>query len=304
MTVLDPKTGKPLREPHDFTSLKIRRISGVDRPAQGSAKAVLLMKRADEAADHEATKTTELAAPKASLEQTGEPMSNTEPKAAELEKRIADLESQLTTATARAAMTDAEKAHLATLKGADAEAFLKDKPEARAAKVEAAKAADAVVYKAADGTEYRRSDDQRLVAMAQRADKLDADAKKAREEREIEVLKARAKAEIPHLPGDEAVHVALLKAVDGISDEKLRTGALAAIKANDAGLGAAFKRSGVNGAPNDSAGPEAKLEAMARKRATDAGITFEKAYAEASDTPEGRQLLSEAMAAHAEAGAV
>lgn len=49
MTVYDPKTGERVSKPHRFTGMKLRRISGVDRPAQEPAKAVLLMKRADDA---------------------------------------------------------------------------------------------------------------------------------------------------------------------------------------------------------------------------------------------------------------
>lgn len=373
MTVYEPDGKAKVKRKHTFTSLKLRRISGVDRPAQEGATAVLLMKRADEdprsgarvlpgmvrveagdlaitqkgyVADRPAltstvnghthivdvssqsgytswegvdddahahpyvvseggqvvigesnghTHTVEVMAAKAAEHPTGEPMSNTDPKATEPtpEERIADLEKRLAEQTALASMTDGERAHLATLKGADAEAFRAATPEQRAATVEAAKAADAVVYKAADGTVYRKSDDARVVELAKRSDTFAAEAAKAREERELEVLKARAGREIPHLPGSEDARVALLKAVDSIADEKLRGEVLASIKASDAGLGEAFKRAGVGGQPAEDS-PEAKLDALAKKHAQEKGMTFERAYAEVAKSAEGSALFAAA----------
>lgn len=357
MTVYDPATGKPIRAPHNFTSLKIRRISGVDSPAQEPAKVVLLMKHRDEARTEKGcmperpalttsvnghahlldlaaasgstswevsgehghahpyvvteggltvigeaaghTHQIEVQAAKADI--TGDHMPNAtatgSAPATDNAQRIAELEKSLARQTALASMDDAQRAHFATLKGADAEAFLVAAPEQRSAVVDAVKAADAVVYKAADGTEYRRSDDVRLVAMAKRADERDAELRRAREEQELLVLKARAQSEIPHLPGDEAVKVALLKAVGGIPDEATRTKALETLKANDAGIAEAFRRSGTRREPalGTSTDPEAQLNAMATKRANEKGITFEQAYSQVSREPEGRALFAAAI---------
>lgn len=313
MTVYDAQTGEKITKRHRFTSLKIRRGSLVDNPAQEPAKVVLLMKRRDAALTELANggdaavlaalrKNKDLLAALAASAAgdgatTGESMSNAntggaDPNAA-LNTKIVELEKSLARANALASMNDAQRAHLAVLKGADADAFVAATPEARATIVEAAKAADAVVYKAKDGTEYRRSDDPRLIAMAKREDVREAVLAKERDDAQLVALKARAKSELTHMPGEEATKVALLKAVDGIVDETLRGKVFESIKATDAGLAEAFKRAGANGAP--AGGAEAQLDAMAKKRASEKGITFEQAYAQVTKEPEGRPLYEQLM---------
>lgn len=234
----------------------------------------------------------------ASKNDNGEPMSDTknqDANARKAEARIAELEKGLANQTALASMTDAEKAHLSTLSGDDASTFIAADTSARATTVEATKAADAVVFKSLDGIEYRKSDDARLIDLAKRADEQTKQLAVEKAARETEVYKARAKVELAHLTGEEATQIALLKAVDGIQDETVRTAALEILKSNSAGVAKAFDRAGSTGGDKSLTDPEAKLEALAKAHAEANSVSFTKAYSVVSDTTEGRKLLAESF---------
>lgn len=219
---------------------------------------------------------------------------------AELEEQATKRDADLKRQTALAGLTDAEKEHLGTLEGDEADAFLFAEAGKRAAAIESAKAADKVVYTSkSTGDVYRASDDPRLVAMAKRED--------AREERLANAEKAQAEAgykvrvgkELAHLPGKEEDQIALLKAIDTIEDVEQRGRVLSIVHANDAGVGNVHKRAGANGEPEVSAGEQSDAEKRLNKLATDhaaeKGIPFTKAYYEVTQTPEGTKLLEQAI---------
>lgn len=229
----------------------------------------------------------------------GDPMPDQTPTPdAKSVERIDELEKALAFQSSLGAMTDAQKAHRATISdSAEADAFVMLAPEKREAAVEAAKSADAVVYVSkADGTEYRASDDPRLVALAKRDDEREIELAKAKDARETEVYKARAKAELAHLPGDEAVQVALLKAVDTIDDEELRGKVLEAVKANDAKVAQTGERVGASGADASGGDAEKQLEQLAKVYATEHKVSFIKAYnAVTKDGGKGQALFAETL---------
>lgn len=215
------------------------------------------------------------------------------------DKAVADLalvQKQLATAIAVSELNDVAKAHYQTLNAEQKEAFLAKSAAERTAELEALKSADPVVYKAANGMEFRKSDDPRLVAMAEESDKNAKLAKAAQEDAANAVFAKRAQDELKHLPGDEVVKVAVLKAIDGIADEAIRTKATEMLKANDAGLSEALKTRGVGKSSVEAGDAETKLNNLAKKhQEANAGMSFEKAFTAVTETAEGKDLYEQIM---------
>lgn len=197
-------------------------------------------------------------------------------------------------AEALAGLTDVEKAHYNFLPESDRDAFLKMDADGRKAEVEKAKAADPVVYKADDGTEFRKSDDPRLVRMAKDRDEDRRVLKAEREKTETLELTKRAETELSNLPGDVPVKIAVLKAIDSITDEDTRKKANEMLKAHNKAHQAAFIKRGTtqNSDTGDAAG---RLDAMAKKYAEDHKVTFAKAYDEVLKTDEGKALYEQTL---------
>lgn len=190
-------------------------------------------------------------------------------------------------------MPAVQRAYYDGLSDHDKPAFLDKSAGEQVSIMKAASEADAVMYTADDGSEYLKSDDPRLVAMAKRGDvdrkaRVDADAKVAESE-----LQKRATAELSHLPGDLSVHTALLKAVDGIDDEKARMGAMEVLKSKDSRAAESFQTYGHVAAKGDSAGngtAEQDLDALAKKYAAEHKVTEPMAYDQVLKTKEGAAL--------------
>lgn len=204
-------------------------------------------------------------------------------------------EDALVLAKSYGALTDAEKSFHKSLPEGERDAFVKKSPEERANLVKAASDANAVVYTSASGEEFRKSDDPRLVRMAKSADESARVAKAERERNATLLLEKRADDETPHYPGEKATKVALLRAIDGITDDTVRAEVLKAIKAGETALAKAFNRAGRADAEQVDGDAETKLEKMARERAAKTNESFEKAYAAVCATPEGEKLLAEAL---------
>lgn len=213
----------------------------------------------------------------------------------ELEKSIEEkdvelkkVNEELEVVKAVSALTDAEKAHYNTLEGEDQASFLKLAPEARKDVLEKLAAQDAVVYTDEEGNEYKKSDDPRLVAMAKKADEDRKLAKTEREAREKVELEKRADEELKNLPGEQAVKVEVLKAVDGIKDEETRKSAQALLKAGNDALEKSFEELGSRGEGFQKATDE--LDAMAKKHAADNSVSYAEAYNKVIETEEGKKL--------------
>lgn len=127
---------------------------------------------------------------------------------------------------------------------------------------------------------------KRLEAQAKDLD----DLKKAAE---IERLDKRASVEIPNIGGSPKVHRALLKAVDGISDEETRKGALDALKGASKMLAKSFAEVGHTGADDaDENSAMGQLNKMAADYAEANDVTFEQAFAKVCATKKGRELFA------------
>lgn len=210
---------------------------------------------------------------------------------AEMAKKDAELKKAKTLAE----LNDAEKAHYGKLDDKAKDEFLSKTAEQRKAIVDDIAKGDPVVYKSADGVEYRKSDGEKVIALAKKADDAEKIAKAEKEARETNDLKKRANESFKNLPGTEDEKAALLKSIEAISDEKVREAVLKSVKAGDTAISAAFVRKGASNSGADDAQTEAsvKLDTLAKKYATDNKISFAKAYDAVIQTEEGRKLYDE-----------
>lgn len=212
------------------------------------------------------------------------------------EDRAKSLEGELAKAKAIGSLTDAEKAHFAKLAPKEQDEFLAKSAEQRGQDLQKSADGNAVIYTSADGLEFRKSDDPRLIEMAKRAD---ADRKLAREAQQAVVDQTfgkRAETELSHLPGEQPVKVALLKALETISDEATRKGALELLKANNTAMQAAFAKAGTTAAPAAGATANDQLEVLAKKYSIDNKVDILKARVAVLDTPEGAALYEQSQA--------
>lgn len=169
----------------------------------------------------------------------------------------------------------------------------------RAELVTKAAGPDPVIYTDEAGNEYFKSDDPRLVSSAKRADRSDRLAKAERERTQKATYAKRIGDELGNHAGDDTAKTALLKAVDSIEDEDLRTGALAIVKAGNDNLAKAFKRAGTSGGANLSVDgendPEEKLDNLAKAFAKANKVDYATAYDNVLQTDEGAALYAETV---------
>jgi len=193
--------------------------------------------------------------------------------AAQLEEaatKAAEQAAVLEEATEKAKMSDDEKAHFASLSKEDKGKFLAMSSDDR--KKAMKKSADddetievdgVVVSKAAVG------DSQFAIIKSQQAriEQANADIRKERDARELAQYTKRADDELGDLPGETAAKAAVLKAVDGLSDEVQAT-ITAMFKAGSGAIKSAFDSLGHGGGDNTAkdAGAFEKKVAEIRKR--------------------------------------
>lgn len=236
-------------------------------------------------------------------EQLDEAVAKAEQAVADLEKAQAENERL----GKIAALSGTHKAHFDTLEGEAADEFLNKDEGARDEAIEAvekaATDADPVVYKADDGTEYRKSDDPRMIKMAQDrdADRRELAIEKAA--RENDRVEKRATAIFKHATGETAVHVAMVKALEGIADETIREGAFGVIEAYDKANSGAFETYGHVGedaVPADGgvakSDAEAQLDKLAKAHAEKHGVDYATAYTKVLETSEGHELYKRTIA--------
>jgi len=207
-----------------------------------------------------------------------------------VEKQLQESQDALAIAKAYGELNDAEKSLYAKMNSDEQAAFLKLDADGRKSAVEKAAGENPVVYTDLEGNEYRKSDDPRAVSAAKRADNAEKIAKEEREKREDADLAKRAEDGMQNLPGELDVKKAVLKAVDGISDAKLREGALALLKAGNENLADAFKKRGENGEP-ESSSLEAEYEKAAEEYAKEKDVDLVTAKAEVlTESAKGRDI--------------
>jgi hypothetical protein len=279
-------------------------VSGVDRPAQPGARAVIFKREAPStAAPGGDTLPVSKNTPSAAGANQESHMTDQKDPAAELavvQKRVADLEAELAISKAIGAFSDAEKSLYATLDVSGKDAFRKLSPEQRALKVQAANDANGEVYKSLAGEVFRKNDDPRLIAIVKRADENERALLAERAERATDTLKKRAATELAHLPGEELAKVALLRAVDGIADESVRKDVAAMLLAGETAVGKAFTAIGsAAGAARPASDAEAasvELEKRAHALATTEKISIDAAFVKVLETPEGKALYNQSCA--------
>jgi hypothetical protein len=213
------------------------------------------------------------------------------------QNEVTELKGQLARATAVAELPDVQKALFAKMDEAGQTAYLALKPEERQAQVDKAAEANPVVYTDADGNEYRKTDDPRQVALAKRNDALAKQLADSEAARETAEFAKRADDEMGHYPKDTAVRAAIVKAVQGISDEETRKAAFEALKAGDEALAKRFVQIGHEDATLEVGGAESQLNKLAEDYAKANSVGFEVAYAKVLETPEGGKLYTEIVEA-------
>lgn len=210
-----------------------------------------------------------------------------------VQKKLEGTQADLTKALALAEMDDVTKAFYKNLSDSEKDAFIVKSAEEKAGMISKAKESDPITYTGNDGMEYRKSDGEKMINLAKRADKSLAIAKAATEKAETEAFEKGAK-DLGFLPGSNETKVAILKAVDGIEDADLKKKALELLNAGNMNLKKAFETQGVQGdGPHDETNPVNKLDVLAKKHAADKGIGYEKAYVEVLDTDEGKALYAD-----------
>lgn len=234
---------------------------------------------------------------------TPEQIAKLQADAAAAQTALAKAQEDLAKANALATLNDSARAHYAKLDAAGQDAFLKLDATARAAAVEAVTKADsdanAVVYTSVTGEVFRKNDDPRLIAYAKRADESARTAAIEKANADQARFEKRATDELANLGGELPAKVALLKAIEGITDAALRTQAGEVLKAASSGLAAALAKAGTTGGvqlPAGAASATQQLDALAKRHATDNKCTAEAAYAAVLQTPEGQRLYAETVA--------
>jgi hypothetical protein len=207
---------------------------------------------------------------------SGSTVNKGDPDMTDLEKKVGDLTSQVADLTKRAEKAEAD---LATEKAKVADL---------------AKAADIAkndeVLKVGE-TEVRKSAVGEASFAFMKAQQ--AEIQKARDEADMERLQKRAETEIGHLPGEAIAKAKVLKAINGMGEEDRKV-LDTMLKAGEAAITKGFEKFGVS--PRTSVGsddPTAKLDGLAKARATKDGTSFAKAYDEVLKTDEGRALYAE-----------
>lgn len=215
----------------------------------------------------------------------------------ELKNTVATLEKKLADAEAFGALNDAERAHYQGLDAGDRASFLKMGRTERGSQITKALEANPVVYTAETGESFRKNDDPRLVAYVKRNDELAKAARESKAREESATFEKRASAELGNLPGEPGTKVALLKALNTITDEALRGKATQILKAANSGMSAAFKRLGTTegGGQDGDARPVDQLETLAKRYSTDNKVSIEKARVDVLSTAEGKALYAQTI---------
>jgi hypothetical protein len=221
------------------------------------------------------------------------------------EDRNTELTTQLAEATARAEMTDAQKAHFDALDPSlddDArKAFVEAKPAAREVIVAKAKSdaddAKGIAYTADDGTIYTKADDPRLTSGAKRNDELARDLSKALKRTEEQDLRKRVEDDLAHMPGTVETRMAMLKAVDAIENDDDRKAAVDSLKAQNEQMSKAFKTLGSSTISGETQGGDQtaddKLDVLAKAHAKENKVSEAQGYDAVLRTEEGAALYAE-----------
>lgn len=217
-----------------------------------------------------------------------------QPTLESVQKRLEETLAALEIQKSLASMNDAQRALYSSLPEAEKSNFLKASPEQRAERVRQAAEADKEVYKSLDGRSFRQSDDPRLVEMARSCDAMTRERIVEKAERQAERLQKRVSEEIPAFKGEVATKVALLKAVETLTESE-RAGVSEMLKAANAAMTMVTKELGTSTGGGDAGSAEAKLEKMATEYAAAHNVTVAKGWDAILQTDAGRALYAESQ---------
>ena len=237
------------------------------------ASRLLMEKAADSGGGNQQTEDTDMSADAKKAAQGDD-------AAKKLQDDLSAMQKRAEKAEAIAKMDDPTKVYYNSLIESEQETFLAKSETDQQAEILSKKQDDPVVYKSADGTEFRKSDDPRLVAMAKRADEADKRANEEYEKRAEQDLRKRAEDELTAFPGSVETRMAIIKAVDGISDEAIRNEARNALKAQNARFAPAFSSVGTQQISKslESGDANAQLDELAKKHAAAEKVDYYTAY--------------------------
>lgn len=188
-----------------------------------------------------------------------------------------------------AKMSGAHKAHFDMLAGDEAEAFLAKTNTDRDAQIAKAVADDSVEVEF-NGQQYRKSAGPAVIELAKAA-------KAQAEQIEKSEIAALAKSHLGALAGDDATHQLIVRALrkSGAAQADIDKAFTAMKGWNDLGTAAQVAK-GVNPGEDAKSGtePQAQLDSLIAKHATENKVSRPEATAAVLSTPEGRQLYAAA----------
>lgn len=228
----------------------------------------------------------------------GEDRMTLEEQLAKAKKDLTASRAALKTAVELGGLTDTEKSHYAKLGEAGKETFLGKSSTERNVDIEEALKADPVVYTSDDGVEFRKSDDSRMVTMAKSNDALTKRLNTEMEAGSVAKFEKRAEDELGNLTGTVETRAAILKSIDAIEDEAVRTEAMKTLTAKNVSNSGAFVAKGKGGPSSVSAGGSAddQLDVLAKEHMTaNTGSSFAKSYQAVLETPAGEALYNESI---------
>lgn len=273
--------------------------------ANGHAHGIAVMNKMEHPPSHAASSDQGTAAGQQAAEEIGDPSEDTkmtkqDDKAADKDQAVSKEEFEALKAKNERqdkilTLKGAQRDHFETLEGEnDQDEFLGKSDEERDEIVKNAQEADRVVYTSPyTKRQVRASEGETTLAEVKRADDLQKrlDEGEAREKRSGFVKQAQA--ELPHLKGGDDAKADLLEAVSALPADK-QAPVMEMLKAQDAGLGKAFERIGVQGNDPEAGTAEDQLAVMAKRIAKDEKCTVEQGYVKALETEEGQRLYAEA----------
>lgn len=248
---------------------ELTEISGVDRPAQPTAK-MSIMKRAD----FDKNELSELIKQALNDMREGAIQDDGEDKMSDIEKltaQVAELQKSLDEAQALAKMSDDEKMHMAKMGDKDKAAFMAMSPEERKKKMMMSKRDDETIEVAGQTISKSVVGDQMFAIMKAQDAQLKANQEaiaKAQEAAEMATLTKRASEEFSHVPGTAEEVAALLKFAKGMP-EGVQTTLGNLMKSYEQTIAKAFESQG-----------HAHVASPVMKSATEQVETLAKAYAE------------------------
>ena len=211
----------------------------------------------------------------------------------ELADKLAKAEKEIVTLKFVAELNDQEKEFFKSLSDSDKESFQKLNAADRVIKmgdkiVKMVKSADldAVTKKLTDAeTELKKAKDDNTAK--------DAEIAKLKASGEEKDLIVEVNKRFPKSAGTAEEKAKVLKAVKAMPDETARNAVLKSMDDAEKAAVELAKEKGTSKGGDDGSDASAKLDALAKKIATDEKITFEQGFTKAVNTPEGRKLNDE-----------